>query len=108
MTAIARSNYKLYAETGITLDGVLGKFEGWKPYRGDYLVPDRRESYAEALCSLQNAGRGACWRCAVRLLHKLHEICPRHYIDAHTACTGDRESKDWSMGFDPGALYESY
>ncbi|ORX35942.1 ketopantoate reductase PanE/ApbA-domain-containing protein [Kockovaella imperatae] len=33
VTAIARSNYKLYAEHGITLKTIHGTFENWKPYR---------------------------------------------------------------------------
>lgn len=36
MTAVARSNYDVYAKGQVTLDtDRFGKYEGWKPYRGE-------------------------------------------------------------------------
>lgn len=35
VTAVARSNYKIYTTDGVTVDtDRFGKIENWKPYRG--------------------------------------------------------------------------
>lgn len=38
VTAVARSNYKLYTDSGVTLNTTqFGPIKGWKPYRGTLL-----------------------------------------------------------------------
>jgi len=40
VTAVARSNYALYTEQGITIDRTdVEVIEGWRPYKGDSISP---------------------------------------------------------------------
>jgi hypothetical protein len=41
VTAVARSNYALYTEQGITIDRTdVEVIENWRPYKGQLLLPD--------------------------------------------------------------------